>query len=370
MAAGRATVALATMIASISLAPARAGGDEPTNPALALTIGVVPQRGYDTSDTRRMTAAGIGSVRAWVSWAQVEAERGTFDWSLVDEIVDTNARAGLTTLPFLFGTPTWAASLDGWSCAPEACSRLAPRTDASRQAFAEFAAAAARRYGPGGAFWRQQPGLDAEPIGTWQIWNEPNLSSFWGPAVDPAGYAALVQAAAPAIRAEDPGAQILLAGLTGTKSNTKRVSSARFLAELYAVPDIELAFDGIAVHPYNRKVQGTLDQVRTARAIADAQGHDVGLWVTELGWASAGKRRWGLVKSPSGQARLLGHALERVTRNAERWNIRGLYWFAWRDTDRGAGVCGWCPWSGLIDRAGREKPAYTALREFTETDAR
>jgi hypothetical protein len=28
-------------------------------------------------------------------------------------------------------------------------------------------------------------------------------------------------------------------------------------------------------------------------------------------------------------------------------------------------VCAWCPWSGLIDRVGRAKPAYLALREFT-----
>jgi hypothetical protein len=368
MAAGRATLGLAATIVLISLAPAGAGAGSsvPDDPA-PLTIGVVPQRSYDDSDTREMTAAGIESVRVWFSWAQIEGTHGTFDWGPVDKSVATNARAGLTTLPFLFGTPDWAARMDGWFCEyAEDCISLAPSTDASRQAFADFAAAAVRRYGADGTFWRQQRDLHAEPIETWQLWNEPNLSSFYAPAVDPAGYAALVQAAAPAIRAEDPDAQILLAGLTGTKTNAKRVSSARFLTELYTVPGIADAFDGIAVHPYNRKVRGTLDQVRNARAIADAHGDDAGLWVTELGWASAGKRRWGLVKSPSGQARMLTLSLERLEQNAERWDVRAAYWFAWRDTDRGAAVCGWCPWSGLIDRVGREKPAYTALRDFTE----
>jgi hypothetical protein len=366
MAAGRARLGLAVVIALISLTPTGAGADGkvPDDPA-RLTIGVVPQRSYDDSDTREMTAAGIGSMRVWFSWAQIEATRGTYDWGPVDRSVATNAKAGLSTLPFLFGTPNWAARMDGWSCDYADCISLAPSTDASRQAFAEFAAAAVRRYGPGGEFWRQQRDLHPEPIETWQLWNEPNLSSFYAPAVDPAGYAALVQTAAPAIRAEDPNAQILLAGLTGTKTNAKRISSARFLTELYEVPDIADAFDGIAVHPYNRKVRGMLDQVRTARAIADAHGDDAGLWVTELGWASAGKRRWGLVKSPAGQARLLALALEGLEQNAARWDVRGAYWFAWRDTDRGAGVCGWCPWSGLIDRVGREKPAYSALREFT-----
>jgi hypothetical protein len=203
------------------------------------------------------------------------------------------------------------------------------------------------------------------PIEVWQIWNEPNLSSFWGPTVDPLAYGALVEAAAPAIRAVDPDAQILLAGLTGTKTNGKRMSSARFLTQLYTVPGIQDAFDGIAVHPYNRAVRGTLDQVQTARRIADAHGDDAGLWLTELGWASAGKRRWGLVKSREGQARSLGAALDALQRNAERWDVRAVYWFTWRDSDAGAAVCGWCPWAGLLDRIGREKPAYTALREFT-----
>ena len=365
MPAGRLLLGLATLVALIPLAPAGAGGTVAGH-APPLTIGVVPQRSYDDADTKEMAAAGVASVRAWFSWAQIEGVRGTFDWGPADRIVATNAKAGLSTLPFLFGTPSWAARIDGSSCDPADCMSLAPRTDASRQAFAEFAAAAARRYGPGGAFWRQQHDLRAVPIEIWQIWNEPNLSSFYGPTVDPTGYGALVLAAAPAIRSEDPDAQILLAGLTGTKTNRKRISSASFLTRLYTVPGIADTFDGIAIHPYNRTVRGTLAQVRTAHTIAAVHGDDVGLWITELGWASAGKRRWGLVKSPSGQARLLGLALDGLERNAERWDVRGVYWYAWRDTDQGAAVCGWCPWSGLIDRAGREKPAYTALRDFTD----
>ncbi len=367
MSAGWLKLGLAAFVAAAAIGPASAGGVDTPEPH-ELSIGVVPQRAYGDSDTRNMEAAGVESVRVWLSWAQIEPNRGVFNWNVADATVATNAKAGLTTLPFLFGTPAWAARLDGWSCDLDSCISMAPRTDASRAAFADFAAVLVRRYGPGGAFWREHRELDAEPIEIWQIWNEPNLSSFYSPAVDPAGYAALVKAAAPAIRAVDPDAQILLAGLTGTKSNEKRMSSARFLTELYAVLDVEAAFDGIAVHPYNRTVRGTLDQIDAARAIADLNGDDAGLWVTEFGWASAGKRHEGLVKSRDGQARVLERALERLELNAERWDVRAAYWYAWRDTEAGAGVCGWCPWSGLLDRVGREKPAYTALQEFTGND--
>jgi hypothetical protein len=314
-------LALVALLAAAALAPSAAGGDEQPLP---LTIGVVPQRPYADSDTKAMTSAGISSVRVWFSWAQIERQPGDFNWGAVDQTVATNARAGMTTLPFLFGTPNWAAGLDGWYCEPDVCMSLPPHTDESRQAFADFAAAAVRRYGPGGTFWRQRSDLRPMPIQTWQIWNEPNLSSFWEPAVDPIAYGELVEAAAPAIRAEDPNAQILLAGLTGTKTNVKRMSSAAFLTQLYTVPGITAAFDGIAVHPYNRAVRGTLDQVQTARRIADAHGDDAGLWITEIGWASAGKRRWGLVKSRVGQARSLAASIEVLQRNAARWDLRAV----------------------------------------------
>ena len=54
--------------------------------------------------------------------------------------------------------------------------------------------------------------LPYRPIETWQLWNEPNLSSFYRPAVDPTGYGLLVQAGAAGVRSEDPDAVVLLAG--------------------------------------------------------------------------------------------------------------------------------------------------------------
>jgi hypothetical protein len=361
MAARWTRVGLAALVALVVVVP-RAGGDTAASETEALTIGVVPQRAFDDAETKLMTEAGISSVRVWFSWAQVEAKRGEYGWSALDQTVAANADGGLSTLPFLFGTPAWAAADDGQSCFGGDCAPFAPRSDETRSAFGDFAAAVVRRYGPDGNFWNQHPGLPYRPIEIWQIWNEPNLVSFYRPAVDPIAYASLVEAAATGIRSEDADATILLAGLTGTRTNAKRMSTSAFLWQLYSAPEIAASFDGIAVHPYNRKVRGTLDQIQAARAVADAHGDDAGLWVTELGWASAGKRRWGLVKSPNGQARMLRLTFAKLLANAARWDVRAAYWYAWRDTERGQGVCGWCPWSGLIDRVGRKKPAYWELR--------
>ena len=360
MPARRMRIGLAALVALVLLAPQAEGDGGPVGQTL--TFGVVPQRPFDGAEAELMTNAGIGSVRVWFSWAQVERQRGDYDWGLVDATVSANAGGGLATLPFLFGTPTWAAADDGQSCEGEDCVSFAPRSNETRSAFAEFAAAAVRRFGPGGSFWNQHGGLSYRPIETWQVWNEPNLSSFYRPAADPFAYASLVEAAAAGIRSEDPDALILLAGVTGTRTNAKRVSSTTFLTQLYSVAGIAARFDGIAVHPYNRRARGVIDQIKAARAIASAHGDDAGIWVTEVGWASAGKRRWGLVKSPSGQARLLRLTYTRLLDVGERWGVRAVYWYAWRDTERGQSGCGWCPWSGLLDRAGRKKPAYWELR--------
>ncbi len=361
MSAGRSGVALTALVALVVAAPHAAGNEVPDESG-ELTIGVVPQRAFDHSEAKLMTDAGIASVRVWLPWMQVESKRDDLDWGPVDQAVTDNADAGLATLPFLFGTPSWAAHEDGQECDDDDCVAFPPRSDVTRAEFAEFAAAAVRRYGPDGNFWDQHRGLPYRPIEIWQLWNEPNLSSFYRPAVDPIAYGALVQAGAAGIRSEDPDAQVLLAGLTGTRTNAKRMSTTSFMAQLYTVPDVAASFDGIAVHPYNRKARGTLDQVKAARTIATANADDAGIWVTELGWASAGKRRSGLVKSPEGQARLLRLTITRLIDNADKWGVRAVYWYAWRDTERGESVCSWCPWSGLLDRVGHRKPAYFELR--------
>jgi hypothetical protein len=362
MAAGRTRAGLVTLVAALVLASAAAGDAAPGD---ELTIGVVPQRWVEGDETEAMVEAGIGSVRVWFAWPQVEPKRDELDWDALDRQVAANAAAGLTTLPFLFGTPGWAGQLDGSPCYGLDCMTHPPRSSATLAEFAEFARAAVRRYGHAGTFWGQRSRLPYRPIGAWQIWNEPNLSSFFRPAVDPVAYASILQAAAAEIRAQDPAAEILIGGLTGTETNSRRMSSGGFLRGLYSVPGIGSSFDGIAIHPYSRHVRGVLDQVESARRIAEAYGDDPGLWITELGWASAGKRRWGLTKTRRKQANLLTRVFSRLLAGAEAWDLRAVYWYSWRDTDRGAAVCGWCPWSGLIDRAGRAKPAYRALQRVT-----
>jgi polysaccharide biosynthesis protein PslG len=336
-------------------------GSEETGPGV--TIGVVPQRQYDVHDTSMMDAAGISSLRLWFSWGQVEPERGQYSWPALDFQVAAAAQGHLRVLPFLFGEPDWAAHLDGYDCGDK-CLTYAPSSGATRDAYAAFARAAAERYGPNGAFWDAHPELPYVPIQSWQIWNEQNSPFFFEPRVDPESYAALLQAAAPQIKAVDRDAEIVLGGVFSARDTTSGVvGSAHYLSELYQVPDIADSFDAIALHPYAGQVPQVFAQVDAARQAAEQAGDgSVGLWVTELGWASDGKPSENLVKTPEGQAMALERSFGTLMDRREQYHLRGIYWYSWRDTEPGDAVCSWCAFSGLIDRAGQPKPAYEAMR--------
>jgi hypothetical protein len=346
-------------LVSAGSAPAAVSGSDDD-----FVFGVVPQTRIDRSDTRLMRGGGVEGVRVWFSWATVEPVLGLRDWSQLDEIVTATAEEGIAPLPYLFGIPTWAAALDGHDCSGAECIPYAPRSDFTRESFAEFAAAAVDRYGPGGWFWHDNPDLPYRPIRDWQVWNEMNLKGFFRPEVDVEAYGELLERAAEAIHAEDPGAQVLLGGMWGGRLAPKRIMpAARYLARLYRLPAIEESFDAIAVHPYGSKMSAVFEQLRAARRVARRNGDKgVAFYITELGWASGGPRDEGLVKTPARQAKLLEQAFVRLYRKRLEWDLHGAYWYAWRDTPRDERVCRWCAQSGLRSVAGTAKPAWYAFR--------
>ena len=338
------------------------GGDYGERPQLVL--GTVLQRELEPSETYQMRDGGIESVRFWIPWSEVEAERGKFEWRDVDDTVRKIARAGLTPLPFLFGTPAWAAKVDGYQCAFWECASFGPASPETRAAFARFSRRAVQRYGPDGVFWRTNWWLPYRPIRVWQLWNEPNLLSFWRPAVYPSGYAELVRVAAEEIHDEDPDAEVVLGGLSGNRTTSKRISTTAFLKYFYATPGIASSFEGIALHPYDANRRGVFKQIDSGLKVAMENDPDFDLWITELGWASRGAGHWVLIKSLKGQARMLRRVFGRLIRRAQDWDLRGIYWYAWRDTEVGKAVCGWCGAAGLVDRNGVPKPAFAELEQL------
>ncbi len=125
----------------------------------------------------------------------------------------------------------------------------------------------------------------------YEMWNEPDDTTFWPNGPQPAAYAALLKAAYPAIKAADPAATVLVGGLVA--------NDFEFVEKLYD-NGAKGSFDGVAVHTdtaclttdpreYYREPSGRIGRYsftgyREVRATMLAHGDDKPIWMTELGW--------------------------------------------------------------------------------------
>jgi polysaccharide biosynthesis protein PslG len=292
-----------------------------------------------------------------------------YNWARFDSVVAAASRQRIELLPTVHTVPAWVSGLEGCDGpAGGPCSITPPSTQLGLAAWRAFLGAAARRYGPSGLFWTLRPDLPRHPITTWQIWNEENSPGFFQPRPDVDRYAALLQAASEAIRGQDPTARILLGGLFRypLAGRNGGVRATDYLRALYAHPGIDAAFDGVAIHPYAARLHSVTGQVermvRVVRAAGDTQAR---IWITEIGWASGGKRN-PLNRGPRGQARRLEVAFGYFLENRKRLGIRTVLWYAWRDVSPQDSRCKWCARAGLF-RVGALVPklAWDAFVRFT-----
>jgi len=260
-----------------------------------VTVGIVPNSFGAGGDAavqaaqREVRDLGVGWIREEIAWDEVEPARGVERWQRIDALMERSARNGLRVLPLLLGTPSWAGSAS-----------LALPDDVA--AFATFAARVAARYGPGGSFWRARPQLDAALAPRWfELWNEPYFESFARGGVDPARYAAMVEAAVAAGRGANAQARWLVAfDLTYERGDGER---ADWIAPLFAAaPDLAASVDGIALHPYSfyapdagRDAAALAFRVDRVGAIlrelaAHGVGREVPVWFTEIGWSTCSRR--------------------------------------------------------------------------------
>jgi hypothetical protein len=221
-----------------------------------------------------LQAAGARIARSDALWERTEPTPPVggvhhYQWGFDDSVAGALAAHGLRWLPIVDYTAGWAR--------PPGADGHPPPSSASD--YSAFAAALAARYGPGGAFWRAHPNLPATPVDTYEIWNEPDNPTFWSPLPDPARYGELYARARAAIKAVDPGARVLIGGLTHPEA---------FLPAVIAdTPQLRGEVDGVAIHPYAGSPGAVLSRVREARKVLDDVGlTNVPLYITEFGWTT------------------------------------------------------------------------------------
>jgi hypothetical protein len=327
----------------------------------------------DPTDRAGIADVKVQTDRFMLKWRDIETSRGFYDWTERDRMIGGLASEGIRSLPFAFGSPSWVGN--GALGHPP----IANSTEIN--AWTAFLKAAVGRYGPNGTFWAQGGKYDelfgtsapTVPITQWQIWNEPNLKKFFSPGSTTQQtankYGTLLDISHDAIKAKDPKATIVLAGMPSTPDVSESATAWDFLNALYNVTGVKTNFDVAALHPYGCDLGATKTGLQKFSTSMKTHGDGATpLWITEFAWGSGPPDSFCKNKRETGQRDLLISSFNAFLQNRTAWNIQRVYWFLWRDPAPGseyATLCSICGTAGLLRYDRTKKPAYNAFKSFT-----
>jgi polysaccharide biosynthesis protein PslG len=365
----RLLIVLAIAAGLIAFAVALTGGDDGAQQPSATTpgapadfVGIIPpgiaamnaaELGRNLDIARRLH---VGLLRQTFDWADIERAPNRFHFARYDALMAAAAKRRLRVMPVLFNPPGFHSS------GPQRPSKRGTFPPRRPEDLGAFAVVVARRYGPGGSFWRAHPELPALPIRTWQVWNEPSLPVYWPTGPDPKAYAQLLAATGKAIKSVDPGATIVSAGIPQSRIG---VPFGRYVEGLYAA-GAKGSFDALAIHPYARDTAGVLAAILQARRIMDRHGDRSPIWVTEVGWASGGPPS-DFTVGPRGQAQRVRSTLLALNARRQALGLRGIVYFGLRDSPvYPGGHDFWGLHTGLLGINGARKPAFSAFEKAAQ----
>ncbi len=203
-----------------------------------------------------MREAGITSVRFDLQFSRIAAQKGSYDFSVYDEVVAKLAAAGIEVLPIL--------SAYDWEIEK-------PRSDVKPmyqhpEAWRDFVRAAAEHF--------------KGRLKSWEIWNEQD-GGFWRPNPNAAQYVPLLKIAYRELKKADPGNQVMVGGLCGWNSS--------YLRDMYQA-GAKGYFDQIAVHPYGHGPDARPQMGKALEEFREVmrRNGDAGkpIWLTEAGGSS------------------------------------------------------------------------------------
>ncbi|HEY7630995.1 MAG TPA: hypothetical protein VH817_09850 [Thermoleophilaceae bacterium] len=308
---------------------------------------------YREATLARQQSIGVGLIRQTFHWKQIETSPGHYNFGYYDAYMAATASHGIRVLPILFDPPRFRAKVSKTTSAT-----YPPRHYAY---LGRFGAAVAARYGPNGSFWAQNPTIPKLPITAFQIWNEPNIPAYWPTGPNPKKYAKLLKAAARGIRAVDPSAEIVTAGLPD--SHLSKPGSVYSYAKSL-VRAAHGSFNTLAVNPYGTSSGDVVRKLKRFRRILNhGHAHSARIWVTEFGWSDKGPRSSFRVGS-AGQARQIRHVIPALAKRRSSLGLRGFVYFSWRDGAPYAPAYKdfWGLHTGLLRRNGTAKQALAAFK--------
>jgi hypothetical protein len=239
-----------------------------------------------------LAAAGFRWVRMDFVWQNTEIGKGTYDFSAYDHLLSALDEHQLKPLFILDYTNS---RYDG---------DRAPFTKEGRQAFANWAAAAVKRYRGRGIVW--------------EIYNEPN-TGFWTPAPNVADYVKLALETSKAIHQVAPGEQIIGPAVWGF--------DLPFVEECLRAGLLNY-WSAVSIHPYRKTdPESVVEDYARLRALIQkySPGKRVPVISSEWGYSSASFN-----VGEEKQASLLAR---QILINQSQ-GIALSIWYDWRDDGR------------------------------------
>jgi polysaccharide biosynthesis protein PslG len=296
----------------------------------------------DAANTQTQLAGGImpdalSASRFGVQWAYVEGRRGTYDWSRSDALYAAMQRYTPKPIMTVLRAPKWA-----WDPAatcpsgpPDFC--MYPPLAKFDPQWKAFVKAAVKRY----------PNVRAI-----EVWNEPNLGTFWAPGANPSRYSAILKAAHDAVRAAGSNKPVVTGGLYPASTNGINMNAKEFLGKVYATAGSG-AFEGIGSHPYPHKapyVETMWNRLDALRDVRNQYGDSpTPLWITEVGISSDAASGVGVDQQ--------GDELVQLYRSVEGHDIASFIIHRLYDT----GSEGYWNQYGVLHQDLTQKPAYCEL---------
>ena len=181
-----------------------------------------------TRDLGLIRDAGFSWVKQTFAWRDIELEKGKYDWSHADETVMLVRHFNLKLLIRLDRDPWWDRTYTDNGV-------IASGPPQNPDNFFNFCGVIAARY--------------KGQVTAYQVWNEPNLAREWGgQPPNPAQYVALLSGCYKAIKAADPNALVISAGLAPTGNGLPdAIPDAQYLEQMYQA-GVAPYFDLLGVH--------------------------------------------------------------------------------------------------------------------------
>jgi polysaccharide biosynthesis protein PslG len=304
----------------------------PTATAVAVTGSTSPYgvniHHADNTVLQKVRTAGIKWVRSDVLWSGVEYQKGSYDWSQVDRVIDYAYSNGLSMLFTISYTPGWANNNKGIIYPPD-----------NVNDWINFVTLTINRY--------------KSKVKHWSIWNEPNASAFFGETKDVFVQKIFLPAAA-AIRSADPSAFIVgpeTAHLVGTNAEW-------YFWMKYILTECGQYIDIVSHHIYKSEgayyIYELLETgetfVPSVKEIIEKAGHgNKPFWITETGWNTR-------AFSENVQA---DRYLDMLTKRKEKNYPQKIFFYEIID-DPNPNIDPW----GILRYDLSEKPAYTVYKDF------